>query len=88
MTTQMTSTPPPRCIQLRFDHDTMWVELTDGRNLAVRLSDFPRLLRASHAQRRNYTIGGGGSDLHWDSLNEAINVQDLMPVAKAARANR
>jgi Protein of unknown function (DUF2442) len=36
---------------VRFDEHTMWVELTDGRTLGVPLAWFPRLLRATAAER-------------------------------------
>ncbi len=36
---------------LRFDDDSMWVELSDGRTLGVPLVWFPRLLHATRAQR-------------------------------------
>jgi hypothetical protein len=36
---------------VRFDDHTMWVELSDGRTLGVPQAWFPRLLRASPAER-------------------------------------
>ncbi len=32
---------------VRFDDDSMWVELSDGRTLGVPPAWFPRLLRAT-----------------------------------------
>ncbi len=64
--------------RLRFDADTMWVDLADGRQLGVPLAYFPRLLRASPEQREKYVISGGGAGLHWDDLDEDISVQGLM----------
>lgn len=63
---------------LRFDADTMWVNLADGRQLGVPLAYFPRLLRAAHEQREKYTISGGGTGLHWDELDEDISVSGLL----------
>jgi hypothetical protein len=68
----------PLCKKLRFDADTMWVELTDGRQLGVPLSYFPRLLHATPAQREQYTISGGGLGLHWEELDEDISVRGLL----------
>ena len=68
----------PRCTRVRFDADTMWVELTDGRTLGVPLSYFPRLLKATAAQRRQYIVSGGGAGLHWDKLDEDISVRGLI----------
>jgi len=46
-----TLTLEPLAKSLRFDDDTMWVDLTDGRQLGVPLAYFPRLLRATPSQR-------------------------------------
>jgi hypothetical protein len=63
---------------LRFDADSIWVELADGRVLGVPLAWFPRLLNASPEQRERYEISGGGSGLHWDELDEDISVAGLL----------
>ena len=67
-----------RARKLSFDRDTMWVELDDGRSLGVPLAWFPRLMRASAAQRENYRIGPSGNGLHWDELDEDISVEGLL----------
>ena len=64
--------------QVRFDADTMWLDLTDGRQLGVPLAYFPRLLRATPGQRKKYLISGGGTGLHWDDLDEDISVPSLL----------
>ena len=61
-----------------FDADNMWVELTDGRQLGVPLAYFPRLAKASPAQRKKCLISGGGIGLHWDDLDEDISVPALL----------
>lgn len=68
----------PLANAIRFDADTMWVELTDGRHLGVPLAYFPRLLHASAAEREKYVISGGGTGLHWDDLDEDISVAGLL----------
>lgn len=55
---------------VRFDGDTMWVDLDDGRTLGIPLAWLPRLLAASADERRRYEISPGG--LHWDHLDEDI----------------
>ncbi|MBL8252467.1 MAG: DUF2442 domain-containing protein [Candidatus Competibacter sp.] len=77
---------------LKFDDDTMWVQLADGRVIGVPLAWFPRLLRASPEQRLRFKISGGGQGLHWDELDEDISVAGLLagrgdmtrPIAAAA----
>ncbi|KAF2990197.1 DUF2442 domain-containing protein [Methylocystis sp. MJC1] len=61
---------------LRFDDDSMWVELSDGRVLGVPLAWFPRLLHATPRQRLAFEISRGG--LHWDELDEDISIAGLL----------
>lgn len=62
---------------LRFDDDTMWVLLTDGRTIGVPLAWFPRLLNATDAQRMAYRTSKLGG-LHWDDLDEDISIEGLL----------
>jgi hypothetical protein len=61
---------------VRFDDDTMWVSLSDGRTIAAPLAWFPRLLRATAEQLGNVELSKGG--LHWESLDEDISVAGLL----------
>jgi len=63
---------------VRFDADTMWVDLEDGRQLGVPIAYFPRLLNATPTQRENFTISGGGTGIHWDDIDEDISVPALL----------
>jgi hypothetical protein len=54
----------------------MWVELSDGRILAVPLAWFPRLLRATQEQRKACRSSSRG--LHWAELDEDISVSGLL----------
>jgi hypothetical protein len=67
-----------RATRVWFDSDNSWVSLTDGRQLSVPLTFFPRLLGATQQQRENYLISGGGTGLHWESLDEDISVEGLL----------
>jgi hypothetical protein len=66
----------PEAISVRFDADTMWVTLADGRVLGVPLGWFPRLLHATAAQLEEVRISARG--LHWESLNEDISIDGLL----------
>jgi hypothetical protein len=68
----------PLAIRVNFDADTMWLDLADGRRLGVPIAYFPRLLRATPAQRQRCVISGGGIGLHWDDLDEDILVSALL----------
>ena len=61
---------------VRFDEDTMWVELSDARTLGVPLAWFPRLLRATPAQRERVELSRLG--LHWEGLDEDVSVEGLL----------
>jgi hypothetical protein len=63
---------------LRFDEDTMWVDLTDGRTLGIPLAWFPILLEATPEQRLQFRIGASGNGLHWEELDEDISVEGLL----------
>lgn len=61
---------------VRFDEHTMWVELADGRTIGVPLAWFPRLLRATPAERQQVELSRTG--LHWEALDEDISVAGLL----------
>jgi Protein of unknown function (DUF2442) len=52
------------------------VALSDGRVIGVPLAWFPRLLRASRAEREACRISSRG--LHWEALDEGISVAGLL----------
>jgi hypothetical protein len=68
----MTTSPK----SVRFDDDSMWVELNDGRILGVPLAWFPRLLNARPEQRASFEMSPAG--LHWEDLDEDISIQGLL----------
>ena len=45
---------------VRFDEDTLWVSLSDGRTIAAPLAWFPRLLEAAPEQRAQAELSKGG----------------------------
>ena len=61
---------------VRFDEYVMWVELSDGRTLGIPLAWFPRLLRATAAQRERVELSRTG--LHWEDIDEDISVAGLL----------
>jgi hypothetical protein len=67
-------TASPKAV--RFDDDTFWVSLSDGRTIAAPLAWFPRLLQASPEQRAQVELSKNG--LHWDALDEDISVAGLL----------
>jgi len=61
---------------VRFDDDSMWVDLDDGRRIAVPLAWFPRLLAATPEQRNQFELSPLG--IHWEALDEDISVDGLL----------
>jgi Protein of unknown function (DUF2442) len=61
---------------VHFDEHVMWVELTDGRTLGIPLAWFPRLLRATPAEREQVELSRVG--LHWEALDEDISIAGLL----------
>jgi hypothetical protein len=61
---------------VRFDDDSLWVSLADGRTIAVPLAWFPRLLDAAPEQRSQVELSSTG--LHWEALDEDISVAGLL----------
>ena len=80
-----TSDPKPgeRVVDVRFDDDTMSVDLADGRTITVPLAWYPRLLDATPAQRNNWQACGGGFGIHWPDLDEDLSTQGLLAGAPA-----
>jgi hypothetical protein len=62
--------------EVHFDEHTMWVALSDGRTLGVPLAWFPRLLRATPAERARVELSRLG--LHWEALDEDISIAGLL----------
>jgi hypothetical protein len=65
-----------KATRVHFDADSLWVDLADGRIIGVPLAWFPRLLRATPAEREQIRISSRG--LHWDALDEDISIAGLL----------
>jgi Protein of unknown function (DUF2442) len=65
-----------RAKAVRFDDDSMWVDLEDGRTLGIPLAWYPRLLHGTPAEREQVMISVTG--LHWDKLDEDISIAGLL----------
>lgn len=65
-------------VAVECDDDFLRVTLADGRELAVPLVWFPRLLDATPAQRGNWRLIGRGQGIHWPDLDEDLSVAGLL----------
>lgn len=86
-TSTLTTSPTARSVAI--SEDTLRVGLSDGREVSVPLSWYPR---PSHAQPRHRNIWqfiGGGHGIHWPEVDEDISVENLLfgqPSGEGARS--
>jgi hypothetical protein len=58
--------------------DTLSVNLSDGRTIAVPLAWFPRLVHASQKERNNWRLIARGHGIHWEDIDEDVSVEGLL----------
>src|SRR4051794_29138190 len=68
----------PRAIAVAIGEDTLSVDLSDARTIAVPLAWYPRLLHAKAKERKNWRLVAGGDGIHWPDLDEDISVEALL----------
>lgn len=74
----ITSKPLADAVDVAFNADELIVTLADGRRVSAPLEWFPRLLRATPAQRVKWRLIGGGVGIHWDDVDEDVSVKSLL----------
>ena len=73
-----TSRPVGDAVDVSFTPDSLLVTLADGRTVSAPLEWFPRLLRATAKQRRNWRLIGRGVGIHWEDVDEDVSVRSLV----------
>jgi hypothetical protein len=73
-----------RVADVTFTPDSLSVSLLDGRTITVPLVWYPRLLKATRAQLKNWTIIGGGFGIRWPDLDEDLGTEGLLRGVPAA----
>ena len=68
----------PLATDVRFTRSSLVVQLADGREISAPLVWFPRLSKASPAQRRKWRLIGGGIGIHWPAVDEDISEEGLL----------
>jgi len=58
--------------------DTLSVDLRDGRTISVPTAWYPRLLHATHEERKAWRLIGEGHGIHWEDIDEDISVEGLL----------
>ena len=76
----LTSKPVSDAVDVSFTDDEIVVTLADARRVSAPLEWFPRLLRATPAQRANWRLIGRGVGIHWEDIDEDISVRSLLAI--------
>ena len=63
---------------VRFTNERLIIELTDGREIAVPLTWYPRLEHATPNERANWELIGRGDGMHWPHLDEDVSVEGIL----------
>jgi hypothetical protein len=67
-----------RARHVSFGDETLMVDLEDGRQIAVPIAWFPRLVAADAAQRSRWELVGRGIGISWPDIDEDISVENLL----------
>jgi hypothetical protein len=76
-----------RVSQVKVSEKALAVTLKDGRTIAIPLTWYPKLLKASPKQRKNWRIAGGGYGIHWLEIDEDLSTEGLVRGAPAPRGD-
>jgi hypothetical protein len=68
----------PVATSVSITDDALHVVLADGRELSVPLEWFPRLAKATRAEREAVELHAGGRELRWEEIDEDISVPGLL----------
>ena len=88
MSTSPIEHPPAVAQAVHVSTDTLNVDLSDGRSIAVPLAWYPRLANATAAERAHWRLIGRGEGIHWPDLDEDISVENLLGGARSTESQR
>ena len=78
----------PEAMAVSVTEDTLAVQLSDGRDISVPLSWYPRLVHATTEERGHWELIGSGQGIHWPDLDEDISVEMLLAGRKSGESRR
>src|SRR5437763_10836720 len=61
--------------------DLMVLILNNGSVFPFKISDYPRLHRASEKDLKNWRLLGGGIGFHWEKLDEDLSLKGFIQTA-------
>ncbi len=68
----------PVATDVTISDERLMVELSDGRQIAVPISWYPRLENAMREELERWQLIGKGHGIHWEHLDEDISVAALL----------
>jgi hypothetical protein len=68
----------PTAEGVRVTDDTLSVELSDGRTIAVPIGWFPRLAHSTRRERGQWRLIERGRGIHWPLIDEDVSVEGLL----------
>ena len=86
MTSSQIGNGPASARGAHVSADTLTVDLTDGRRIAVPLEWFPRLTYGTATERSNWRLIGRGEGIHWSDLDEDISVKNLLTGSRSGES--
>jgi len=73
-------THPGLLKSVRFRAGRLYALLDDGREISVPLDRYPRLHRATAAERRSWQITAFGTAVRWPDLDEDVGLAGILGV--------
>ena len=74
----MNSNKEPRIADVMTTAELLTVSYDDGRIISLPLKWYPRLYRATPAQRRHWELIGRGYGVHWPDVDEDLSAEGLL----------
>lgn len=65
----------PAIVSVHVEKDKVVAIMSDGREVAIPIAWFSRLLNASVKELKNFVISPGGYGIHWPDIDEGISVK-------------
>jgi hypothetical protein len=88
MTTSPIERWAPVAQAVHLTADTLTVDLTDGRSIAMPLAWYPRLAHATPAELSHWRFTGRSEGIHWPDLDEDISVDNLLSGSRSGESQR
>jgi hypothetical protein len=77
-----------RALNLWFERGKIFLELQDGREVGVPLSNYPRLAHAGPEDLADWEMDDLGTAIHWPRLDEDLTVEGILAGRRAVQPSR